>query len=261
MAAALSTAIEKIKEQKKGTGLLAKIQPRLQKVVDIIVASQKPCGGWHYDIKIATGTGVQPQGAPLPDTFDFSNTQFAVLGLRAAANNGARVPRSTWERALALYEREHKKKDGGWAYTGETPASKFPQSSTGTMTAASAYGWMICKTSLNERLALEEVKGGEPFKMASEFLGKRFSPTSGGDTFYFLYSLERMCMAAKMERVGEHDWYAEGAAWLLGHQTPEGTWQGVYSEDANTCLALLFLKRAFVRTPYIETGESKPKPK
>lgn len=263
MACAFATAIEKIKESKKGTNLLPKLQPRLQQMVDIIVASQKPCGAWHYDIAAKTGTGVQQPGVKVQDTFDLSNTQFAVLGLRAAANNGAHVPRSTWERALAHYEREHKKKDGGWAYTGDTPGAQFAQSSTPTMTAASCYGWMICKTSLNERLSLEEVKAGEPFKMGGEFLAKRFSPTTGGDPFYFLYSLERMCMAAKMDRIGEHDWYGEGAAWLLGHQTPEGTWQGTYGESANTCLALLFLKRAFIRTPYIETGGAKPpdKPK
>jgi hypothetical protein len=250
MAAAIGTALEKIKEQKKGNGLAPKLQPRLQKIVDILVASQKPCGGWHYDVQAATGTGVQQPGAKPADHFDFSNTQFAVLGLRAAANAGARVPRSTWERALALYEREHKKKDGGWSYHGDT---KF--SSTGTMTAAGAYGWMICKTSLNERLPLEEVKGAEPFRMASEFLAKLASPTTGGDPYYYLYSLERMCMAAGMERIGDQDWYSMGATWLLAQQGADGIWTGVYGENANTCLALLFLKRAFVRTPYIKTGK------
>ena len=37
-----------------------------------------------------------------------------------------------------------------------------------------------------------------------------------------------------------------------------GLWSGQYGEDVDTCFALLFLKRAFIATPYIETGE-KPK--
>ena len=50
------------------------------------------------------------------------------------------------------------------------------------------------------------------------------------------------------DRFGAHDWYAEGAAWLLETQRPDGSWltanakggQGVW----DTCFAILFLRRA-----------------
>jgi hypothetical protein len=261
MSMAFATALEKIKEHRKASNFNSKIQPRLQKVTDVLVASQKPCGGWSYDVQLQTGTGVQ-NSAPRTDTFDFSNVQFAVLGLRAAANNGARVPRSTWERALALYERENKKKDGGWPYTGATPGAKTEMGSSQTMTAAGAYGWLVCKTSLNERLPLEELRQDPTFAKACEFTAKSWTwPKSGGDQFYFLYSLERMCMAAKLERLLEHDWYGDGAGWLLQRQGASGLWTGSYGSTADTCLALLFLKRAFIRTPYIETDSGKEKKK
>lgn len=254
MAMAMATAVEKIKEQKKASGLLNKIGPRLQKMADVLIASQNPCGGWSYAIQLNTGTGVKtPVGSA--DTFDFSNTQFAVLGLRAAANNGARVPRATWERALALYEKMNNAKDGGWPYIANTPQMTF--GSTTTMTAAGGYGWLVCKTSINERLAIEELREEGPYRKAAEYLAKQWNWQNSNENFYYLYSLERMCMAGKMEKLVDRDWYADGSAWLLARQATGGTWLGSYGAEVDTCLALLFLKRAFIRTPYIETGGSK----
>jgi hypothetical protein len=263
VAMALGTAIDKARAKKKTTDQLPKWQARLQQIVDVIVASQKPCGGWHYDIKMKTGTQVQgPANAQNQDTYDFSNTQFAVLGLRAGANAGAKVPKQTWERALALYEK-HQSKDKGWPYVGSTPQQKFDMPSAHAMTAAGAYGYMICKTSLSEKISPEDAGQMERVQAALDYLVKNWKVevTGLGDVFYWLYSLERMCMAGKIERVGEHDWYQEGAAWLLPRQKNSGAWSGGHGETVDTCFALLFLKRAFIATPYIETGEGKKKSK
>jgi hypothetical protein len=35
---------------------------------------------------------------------------------------------------------------------------------------------------------------------------------------------------------------------------------GGHGETVDTCLALLFLKRAFIATPYIESGDARKKP-
>ncbi|HLG42194.1 MAG TPA: hypothetical protein VI643_02430, partial [Planctomycetota bacterium] len=199
---------------------------------------------------------VQKQ-APAAEPFDFSNTQFSVLGLRAAANAGANVPRTTWSRALELYEKLRIPKDGGWPYHGRTASAQAEPVSSGTMTAASLYGWLICQSSLNPRAALEKLREDEAYKGAFGFLEKRWSVTGNGNAFYYLYSLERLCMAAKAAKVGAHDWYAEGAEWLLARQAVDGTWTGSYSTEVDTCLALLFLKRAFVSTPTIETEGAK----
>jgi len=259
MAMALATAIDKFEASKKSRGSASKLKPRLQKMVDIIVASQQQDGGWSYTIRAESGTGVQKQ-PPAPaasEPFDFSNTQFSVLGLRAAANTGSNVPRSAWQRALALYEKLRIPKDGGWPYHGRTASTQAEPVSSGTMTAASLYGWLICESSLNPRAALDKLRDEEEYKGALGFLEKRWGVTSNGNTFYYLYSLERLCMAAKAEKIGAHDWYAEGAEWLLARQSADGTWIGSYSTEVDTCLALLFLKRAFVSTPTIETEGAK----
>ena len=61
-------------------------------------------GGWHYEVRPGT------------NSFDHSNVQYAVLGLREAAFAGIPTSRKGWE-----LTREHWTKtqegDGGWSYT------------------------------------------------------------------------------------------------------------------------------------------------
>jgi hypothetical protein len=63
---------------------------------------------------------------------------------------------------------------------------------------------------------------------------------------YYLYALERAGMLTGVEKIGSHDWYAEGAKYLLDHQRADGSWPGGEEEEAvwNTCFAILFLKRS-----------------
>src|SRR5262245_42409397 len=81
VAVALSYAIPQMKE---GMGRDRAVA-MLQRAADWITAAQLKGGGWGYTSKNDGG-------------HDHSNTQFAVLGLRAAANAGARVKREIWER-------------------------------------------------------------------------------------------------------------------------------------------------------------------
>lgn len=259
-AMALATAIEKAKAKKKATAELSRWQKRLQEIADVLVASQKKTGGWSYNIKIKTRTGIRVPPAQNQDNYDFSNTQFAVLGLRAAANAGAKVPRGTWERALRLYEKHQSEKDGGWPYVGATQQNQVVVSSR-AMTAAGAYGWMICKTSLDSKISPDTIGKQDRVAKAIKYLDKNWEVDASelADPYYWLYSVERMCMAGKVDRIGAHDWYMEGAQWLLIRQRSDGAWAGNYGENVDTCFALLFLKRAYISTPYIETGGGKKK--
>ena len=77
--------------------------------------------------------------------------------------------------------------------------------------------------------------------------------------FYYHYSVERACVIAGKRFLGAHDWYAEGAAFLLEQQDEDGSWvvrapagqRGrmhiTGMQTPNTCFALLFLKRATMR--------------
>ena len=68
-------------------------------------------------------------------------------------------------------------------------------------------------------------------------------PVAGGKTFYFLWSLERLSVALDLETLGSKDWYNWGAEIILANQQPDGNWRGEY-DTADTCFALLFLRRA-----------------
>lgn len=65
---------------------------------------------------------------------------------------------------------------------------------------------------------------------------------------YFMWSLERVGVLYDLETIGRKDWYRWGAEMLVANQTMNGNWENGGYPSANfvidTCLALLFLKRA-----------------
>jgi hypothetical protein len=234
-ALALSAAVE------KGCPRRERLERRLQTIADILVASQLKSGGWSY----VAVTGLETTAGW---TYDLSNTQFAILGLRAAANGGAKIPRATWERALVLLEKAQLD-DGGWTYQGKD-APSYPR-----MTAAGAYSWMICRITLDEKLAPATAADSFRIRNATQWLA-RATDASQMPTlpdFYLLYSVERLCMIAGIPALGGRDWYTEGAAILLRSQGPDGLWRGSHGTVPDTCMALLFLRKAFVARPDIPT--------
>ena len=68
---------------------------------------------------------------------------------------------------------------------------------------------------------------------------------NGDSEIYYLWSLERVCVALGLRKLDGFDWYAEGAKVLLGEQKEDGSWNhGHYGPLPDTCLALLFLRKA-----------------
>ena len=77
------------------------------------------------------------------------------------------------------------------------------------------------------------------------------APPARAFQYYWLYAVERVGMLLSQKYIGNHDWYREGAEWLLKEQKPDGSW--VNSDDAMmgleppmvaTAFALLFLEKA-----------------
>ena len=68
-------------------------------------------------------------------------------------------------------------------------------------------------------------------------------PQIAGKTYYFLFTLERNCVALSFDTLAGKDWYNWGAEMLLANQQNDGSWTGDY-QSADTCFALLFLRRA-----------------
>ena len=63
--------------------------------------------------------------------------------------------------------------------------------------------------------------------------------------YFYLYSLERVGAFAHTEYIGEHEWYAAGAMYLVAAQDEAGSWR---DDVHDTCFALLFLRRATIPT-------------
>ena len=238
-AMALATAAE------KGVARRERIGRRVQRIADILVASQLKSGGWSYVARVYNDQSVGGW------SYDLSNTQFAILGLRAAANAGAKIPRATWERAQALLEKTQLA-DGGWSYSG-TESSSYNR-----MTAAGAGSWMLCRLSLDDTVAPSEAADSPRVRDAVRWLERSTDPALmvGPPDYYLLYSVERLCMISRIEKLGPRDWYAEGAAILLRAQGADGSWTGVHSAVVDSCMALLFLRKAFIARPDIATEDA-----
>jgi hypothetical protein len=181
-------------------------------------------------------------------TTDNSNTQFAILALWTAQRH--RVPT---ERSLKLIVRRYETSqnpDGTWSYDyifggggGGSPA----MTSVGLIGLAVGHGLANAEAGgppvrdrriLNGLTALSRFVG----QPAEQIVNLRMQ------NLYFLWSLERVAVLYNLPKIGDKDWYRWGAQILVANQDLKGNWaNGQYpgsSEPLDTCLALLFLKRA-----------------
>ncbi|NOT30533.1 MAG: hypothetical protein HOP15_08810 [Planctomycetes bacterium] len=184
-----------------------------------------------------------------------SNTQFALLALRAARCLGLEVPEEVLIEARAGLELFHDA-SGGFTYT---PGDRVAYAG---ITAAALASLAVLQEAAGDlaRLRAALKRDDDSREEAEEWLEARFDPqrnqyTEGAWTsiwhFAYLWAIERWCGLTQRERIGGRDWYSEGATWLLEMQTRDGSFGGGL---ADTCFALLFLRRATV-TPNAELAE------
>lgn len=197
---------------------------------------------------------------------DNSNTQFATLALWVARRYG--LPVEDALRRVGTRFRNSQHSDGSWSYFGPDMRVGGPMSrSTASMTCAGLLGLAIADGKAFEK-SQEGRSGAKPAPESSRdrqlkkgllalstAIGTSTTtkpagrgalvPKVGGRTYYFLWSLERVAVALDLKTIGKKDWYAWGAEILLANQQADGSWQGSYGDcGADTCFALLFLKRA-----------------
>ena len=239
----------------------------IRNMKDWLIKAQETEGGWGY-----------PQHRE-----DLSNTQYALLGLRAARDCGGMVPRKVFKRVIerliatqeedgpkvmrsiggrkkgdTIYKIESGDRARGWGYLPE----HRPRVATGSMTT-SGIGclaishdalmepkrWGEYKTPL-ENKTRRAIQDGFAWLDVNFTVTSNPPPTAPGWHYYFLYGLERAAMLAGRGLIGEHDWYLEGARYLVAKQQGDGRWStgalGEYeaSDVLDTAWAILFLKKA-----------------
>ena len=207
-----------------------------------LVQAQGSHGGWNY-------TSLGGSGG----RYDLSNTQMAMLALREAALAGVEIPRIVWERSMKLYF-DQQKNDGAWNYGEHNKSLGNNTPGYGTMTAAGLASIFIAMDNLNLASGCPCVNGRSA-RVSGDFerrvdaalgwLGKNFKPDvspkhpNGPDKHkrYWLYSVERVGIAAGYKYFGTRNWFEEGATHLIRAQAGNGSWGGI----PETCFCLLFL--------------------
>ena len=201
---------------------------------------------------------------------DLSNSQFAALGLRAAARLGVDIHKDVW---VQMIESTFRFQEAPSAIAIETVAGERSGSGERTVagyryrtSAANASGSMTT-AGLGILAIGEEMLGrrmprslgrelASSKRLALDWMAMNFAvhtnPGHGGWYEYYVYGLERVGALLGLDRIGTHSWYLEGAAELVKRQKDGGDWG---AEDA-TSFALLFLTRATART----TGVSRRAP-
>jgi hypothetical protein len=201
--------------------------------------------GWSYTPEFAGHTG------------DFSNTQYALLGLHAGKQAGAKIPDQAWALIKELYKTAQND-NGSWSYS-PGGRDKMPRL---TMTTAGLSSLHIAGMELKSgRQGLDKTTGvakrcGEydedpNIRKALEWLKVpgNFS-FDNGNVYYSIYGVERAGRLSGHRFMADRDWYREGCKFLVDKQQPGGEWNGGGQDGGtvgSTAFALLFLSKG--RTP------------
>ncbi|RMF37308.1 MAG: DUF4159 domain-containing protein [Planctomycetota bacterium] len=210
-----------------------------------LMKAQVETGAWTY------GRGWGGGGDP-------SNTQFALLALHEAQRSGVvDLPQEEWLRVFeraARYWNRKQNRDGSFSYDdGKDPS--------GSMTCAGIASLVI----LGEHLDALQARGGDIIQCCgNEFqdndrieaglawLARNFdvrsNPGMPSYHLYYMYALERVGRLTGNRYIGRHDWYREGAEYLVrlqnktvGKIVTRNAFQG--NEYSETAFALLFLAK------------------
>jgi hypothetical protein len=136
----------------------------------------------------------------------------------------------------------------GFRYKTAKPHAWASMTSAGIASLAIAREQLEQKRKLSPKLAAKighRILGGWAWLDRHWAMDRHALHPRGTWYFYYLYSLERAAILDGVKRVGDKDWYREGAAQLLARQKESGSWDDQEKKQiTKTCFALLFLKRA-----------------
>jgi hypothetical protein len=182
-------------------------------------------------------------------TTDNSNTQFAILALWTAQRYD--VP---MRRTLNLVVRRYltsQNADGSWGYHYRFGGNEPTR--LNTMTCVGLIGLAVGHGLAQPRPAGQPVQDPRIIAGLSALYNHVGQPAKHladlpMQNLYFLWSVERVAVLYNLPTIGDKDWYRWGAQVLVSNQQDKGNWaNGQYHGNTptiDTCLALLFLKRA-----------------
>jgi hypothetical protein len=197
--------------------------------------------------KLAMADPTGRAGKLILCTTDNSNSQFATLAVWAARRHDVPLTRT-----LALIGRRFETSqnpNGSWFYHyryGGTAEERPTMTAVGLIGLAVGHG--ISDTERDAVLRDPRISKG--LAALARNIGEPVGRTRNipQENLYFLWSVERVGMLHNLQKIGDKDWYRWGAEMLVANQAGVGNWDnGKYHAahpTIDTCLALLFLKRA-----------------
>jgi len=181
---------------------------------------------------------------------DNSCSQFAILGLHSASRSNNPIADEVWSRNLDANTRRQYAPDGSWPYN-ETASPGY-----GSMTCAGLCAVAIDRYELHQTPPEVDARIERGLAWLDQNFSVTANPDSGNYLFYYLYSLERVGRVLDTEFIGSHEWYPQGARFLVDKQAPDGKWldptASVDDPRVPTSFALLFLTRATPKLQVIE---------
>ena len=221
----------------------AKDMARIQEEVDWLVKAQAKNGGWGY----FQGTGDS----------DESNSQFAVLALWEASKLGIVIPQKCFDGSRGYWNDQ--RRGEGWGYRKDRPIGSMTCAGIASMiilqdasegTDAQVVGNNIkcCGTGKVSDSKVSDFDLAKPIQWLARNFSVNRNPDSGSYTMYYLYALERVGRLTGQRFIGDHDWYREGAEYLLSNQGQSigGSFRGGPTEGdeiSASAMALLFLSK------------------
>jgi hypothetical protein len=210
--------------------------------------------------------------SPAVSRGDNSNTMFAIMALWISRRHGLPVENCLRDAAIRFRLSQHP--DGGWQYADDGAAPGVEPTSTPSMTCAGilslAVGFGVKmdqetdkkpardgSKDLNLIMALRYLsvfigvpREVQPGARDAQAIKSAVNVDKNNNRFYYLlWGIERVAVALNLEKIGNKDWYGWGSDYLVVTQTDKGTWEGAHWQGgADTCFALLFLKKANIAT-------------
>ncbi len=195
------------------------VKEKLQRAVRLIERTQNPEGGWRYQ--------------PVPYDADISVTICQVMALRAARDAGIKVEKDVIDKSIK-YVRRCQNPDGGFSYMasqGGGGGSGFPRSAAGV--AALYYAGIFA---------------GDDLERGLKYV-KQFTPGHGtmlpneGHYFYgYYYATQAMFLAGGNYWATFYPGIRDELIEKMGQTASRDHWDGDFSEDYATSMALIILQ-------------------
>jgi hypothetical protein len=185
-----------------------------------------------------------------PESGDNSNSQYASLGMRACGEAGIDIDPQVLRKALEWWEQQQCS-DGGWSYGGKDAPGSWGSMTVGGTGALCIYNWLLGKKWQGDSKVQKSLQWvADNWALDKNPKAQEVLPDRAKFHYYYLYGLERAGMIYGTDFYGSHDWYDEGAMYLLKNQNPDGSWSGGEETTVwRTCFAILFLRRATKALP------------